>query len=360
MLEKTGNLLINWFIKNKRDLPWRNTSDPYKIWLSEIILQQTRVEQGLPYYQSFVAKFPDIESLANAEDDTVMKLWQGLGYYSRARNLLSTARVLRDVYRNKFPSNYEEILKLKGIGDYTAAAIASFAFNLKRPVLDGNVYRWVTRVFGIETAIDKSSTKKAVMALLNAMMESISDPALFNQAAMEFGALQCTPQNPKCPICPLNEFCVAFKDNKTSMIPVKGKAVKVRDRYLHYFVFITKNKTTYIKKREDKDIWQGLYDFPLIESVKPLALTKITRHPDYLNWVKGSSKPEIEVVKPAVHKLSHQNLFITFYIVNNTKFLEFRKSAIFEIEINTLNSFAVPEIINKFLHGINFNLFKNL
>ena len=312
MFKNLANLLIDWFIKNKRDLPWRHTTDPYKIWLSEIILQQTRVEQGLPYYNNLVSRYPSIKSLSKAKDDDVMKLWQGLGYYSRARNLLFTARDLNENYKSKFPETFEEIKKLKGIGDYTAAAIASFAFNLKHPVLDGNVYRFITRLYGIETPIDKAETKSSVMTLLNELIAGINDPATFNQALMEFGALHCTPKNPKCPTCPFQVYCIAFKENKTQQIPVKGKGVLVRNRYLSYFVFIAKNKTTYIKKRTEKDIWLNLYDFPLVETVKPMSMNKILKHSQVESWLEKTKITGITAVKPVLHKLSHQNLFVTF------------------------------------------------
>ncbi len=275
MLENTTNLLITWFLKNKRDLPWRKTKDPYKIWLSEIILQQTRVEQGKPYYYKFIAEYPTIKSLAKANDDEVMKLWQGLGYYSRARNLLFTARQITAQNAGKFPTTYKEINELKGIWDYTAAAISSFAFNLKHPVLDGNVYRFITRLYGITTPIDTAHTRNEVKAILNELISFTNDPATFNQALMEFGALQCTPRLPLCHGCPFNQNCYALKENKISTIPLKGKAIKVKDRYLHYFVFTTPENRTFIKKRVEKDIWQNLYDFPLIESFEPISVKKI-------------------------------------------------------------------------------------
>ncbi|MCX6189760.1 MAG: A/G-specific adenine glycosylase [Bacteroidetes bacterium] len=351
MLQNTSNSLIHWFIQNKRELPWRKTKDPYKIWLSEIILQQTRVDQGLPYYNRFVKKYPTLNSLAKAPDDEVMKLWQGLGYYSRARNLLFTARQIKLQYKGKFPNTLVELKKLKGIGDYTAAAIASFAFNLKHPVLDGNVYRFMTRLFGIETPIDKLETKTAIMAILTELITEVNDPATFNQAIMEFGALHCTPQTPQCSTCPFNQACYAFKENKIKAIPVKGKSVVVRDRYFNYFVFVTKKDSLYIKKRTEKDVWHNLFDFPLIETTKPLAPKKLWLDPIFLEWTSKTKISKISIQKPVLHKLTHQNLYVTFYIVNITKFLNLKKSPIFEIEKNIINSFAVPKIIDLFLHS---------
>ncbi len=352
MFENIANSLIIWFLKYKRDLPWRNTKDPYKIWLSEIILQQTRVAQGLPYYDKFVEQYPTIIHLANASDDEVMKLWQGLGYYSRARNLLFTARLVRDEFNGEFPKSFDEIKKLKGIGDYTAAAIASFAYNLKHPVLDGNVYRFITRLFGIETPIDEAITKTTVMSILTEVMLIVNDPATFNQAIMEFGALQCTPKNPDCANCPFNNWCYALKENKVSQLPLKGKSIKIKDRYFHYFVFHTDSNHTYIKKRTSKDIWENLYEFPLIETLKPESTKKMMSHKLFKEWTLNVDIKDHFTTKPVLHKLTHQNLYVTFYKIKISKFLELKNSPIFEIEKNALNSFAVPKVIANYLDGI--------
>ncbi len=361
MLKNIANTLITWYIKNKRELPWRNTTDPYKIWLSEIILQQTRVEQGLPYYHRFLKQYPTLKSLAKANDDEVMKLWQGLGYYSRARNLLSTARSIHTDNKGKFPTTWEEIIKLKGIGDYTAAAIASFAFNLKHPVLDGNVYRFITRLIGIETPLKTATTKASVMMVLNEIISNVNDAATFNQALMDFGALQCTPKNPKCAHCPFDSLCIARIENKTGQIPVKGKAISIRERHFNYIIFLTNRNSIYMKKRTANDVWQNLYDFPLIESLKPIALKKIMLDPDFKSWTSKSEITEILSLKPVLHKLSHQNIFVTFHIIKISKFLNSEKSLIFEIEKNIINSFAVPKVIETFLASHYFlNSIKNI
>jgi len=351
-LKNIHNLLITWYLKNLRALPWRETTNPYKIWLSEIILQQTRVDQGLPYYHRFIGQYPTISDLANAPDDEVMKLWQGLGYYSRAKNLLHTARIIATEYHGVFPTTFELIKQMKGIGDYTAAAIASFAFNVKQPVLDGNVYRFITRLYGIETPIDKKETRKAVMEVLLHLMDETQKPAVLNQALMEFGALQCTPKKPKCEACPFVQDCFAIKENKVGILPMKGKPIKIRDRYLNYFVFITPDHRTYIKKRIEKDVWLNLYDFPLIETLTNQTMKELTLHPDFKTWTKSSKVKAIEVCPLVLHKLSHQNLFVTFIVLQIDKPLKLKNSPIFEIEKNIINSFAVPKVIENFLHRI--------
>ncbi|MGZ4118512.1 MAG: A/G-specific adenine glycosylase, partial [Bacteroidia bacterium] len=282
-MEQFSGKIISWYNKNKRDLPWRNTKDAYLIWLSEIILQQTRVEQGMAYYLKFASNFPTIKHLAKADNDKVMKLWQGLGYYSRARNLHTTAQIVADKYKGKFPDTYEDILSLKGIGDYTAAAIASFAFNKARAVVDGNVYRVLSRVFGIETPIDSSKGKKEFYALANELIDK-KNPALFNQAIMELGAIQCKPVNPDCSVCPLNNMCFAFAKKRIADFPVKEKKTKVRDRYFNYIVLNYKGKTA-INKRGAKDIWHNLHDFPLIETAKELTEEEFLRSSEWKKFI---------------------------------------------------------------------------
>lgn len=258
------DILMNWYECNKRDLPWRDTQDPYKIWISEIILQQTRVSQGYNYFLRFLERFPNINTLAEADEDEVLKYWQGLGYYSRARNLHKAAKKLQTDFPGSFPKKHDEILKLPGIGKYTAAAISSFAFNDAYAVVDGNVYRVLARLFGIETAIDSSKGQKEFSLLAQKLLDK-KQAGLHNQAIMEFGALQCTPTSPDCNICPLIEFCEAFKQKKVAILPKKEKNVKTKKRYFNY-LHITFDDSTFLTKREGKDIWQGLYEFPLIES----------------------------------------------------------------------------------------------
>src|ERR1041385_985871 len=253
-----SQILLSWYARNRRDLPWRKTRDPYKIWLSEVILQQTRVQQGLPYYLAFVKKCPDVKKLAAAPEDEVVKLWQGLGYYSRARNLHAAAKMVVKDFAGKFPGNYEDLRKLKGIGDYTAAAIASLSFDERKAVVDGNVYRVLSRIFGIEDAIDSTVGKKIFSELANELI-SQKFPADHNKAIMEFGALQCVPKNPDCKNCPFVLHCYAQKKKIIHLFPLKSKKTKITDRFFYYLVIRHKGHI-YIKQRTGKDIWKGLFD----------------------------------------------------------------------------------------------------
>lgn len=252
-----------WFAQNHRPLPWKGERDPYKIWLSEVILQQTRVEQGLPYYQKFVEKYPNVRALADAPEDDVLKLWEGLGYYSRARNLHAAAKHIAHELGEKFPDTYEGIRALKGVGDYTAAAIASFAFGLPHAVLDGNVYRVLARFFGIETPTDTTAAKKEFAALAQNLLDPIR-PGDFNQAMMDFGATHCMPQQPKCPTCPFKNQCVALQKGKVAELPVKSKVLEKKDRFFVYLVADFQGNT-FVRKRIGKDIWQNLWEFPMVE-----------------------------------------------------------------------------------------------
>lgn len=256
--------LLQWhFEENNRTLPWKNEKDPYKIWLSEIILQQTRAEQGRPYYESFISHYPDVHSLAQAPEDEVFRLWQGLGYYNRCRNLLAAARTISQEYSGIFPDTYDRIIALKGVGSYTAAAIASFAFGLPYAVLDGNVYRVLSRYLGIDTPIDSTEGKARFQELATQLLDK-EQPAAFNQAIMDFGSSVCSPKAPACSGCALSAKCVAYKRDMVSLLPVKDKKIKVKERHLHYFV-LEHNDEVYLQQRTDKDIWQNLYEFFLIE-----------------------------------------------------------------------------------------------
>jgi A/G-specific adenine glycosylase len=252
--------LIKWYLINKRELPWRNTTDAYTIWLSEIILQQTRVEQGLPYFNKFLASFSTVTQFANAPEAVVLKLWQGLGYYSRGRNMLFTAKEIVKNYQGVFPTSYNQLIKLKGIGEYTAAAISSFAANELRAVLDGNVFRVLARYFGIADAINSTEGKKIFMTLAQSLIQN-QEPAVYNQAIMEFGALQCKPKAPNCGNCPLVIGCNAYKTKQVNSLPIKLKKLKIKQRYFNYFVGIT-NNSILVKQRQPGDVWQHLYDFP--------------------------------------------------------------------------------------------------
>lgn len=339
--------IVSWYHKNKRDLPWRKSSDPYIIWLSEVILQQTRVEQGLPYFEKFVAALPDVKKFAAAGEDAVLKLWQGLGYYSRARNMLVTANQVAMQHGGKFPQSFSELKKLKGIGDYTAAAIASFAFNLPHAVVDGNVYRLLSRYFGIDIPIDSSQGKNYFAQLANELLDSIN-PAMHNQAIMELGSIVCKPKNPLCAECPLNVSCVALEKNSLLQLPVKSKTTKVTDRYFYYFLIKYKNKVI-INKRGAKDIWQNLYDLPLIETQKKMATEKIFITNEF-KMLLGDTKFIIKKITPqAIHKLSHQNIHAVFISINCESLKIKMSNNMKQLPLHALHSLAYPRLIEKFL-----------
>ncbi|MBL4723936.1 MAG: A/G-specific adenine glycosylase, partial [Lutibacter sp.] len=282
-----SNQLILWYLSNKRDLPWRSTRNPYHIWLSEIILQQTRVDQGMAYYLKFIKVFPTVNDLAAASEEQVLKLWQGLGYYSRARNLHFSAKYVVEQLSGVFPSTYDEILKLKGVGDYTASAIASFCFNEVAAVVDGNVYRVLSRYFGISTPINSTKGIKEFKLLAQELID-VKDPGTHNQAIMEFGARMCKPQNPDCISCPLNESCVAVSEKSIKNLPVKVKKIKIKQRFFNYLVIQTKDKKTKIGKREN-GIWKNLYEFPLIETSKEINENDLIEHKDFIELFETKS-----------------------------------------------------------------------
>jgi A/G-specific adenine glycosylase len=338
-----SKLLIKWYLQNKRDLPWRNTTNPYPIWLSEIMLQQTRVAQGMPYFYSFTTAFPTVFDLANANEEQVLKLWQGLGYYSRARNLHKTAQYIATELAGIFPNNYNDLLQLKGIGDYTAAAIASFSYNECVPVVDGNVFRVLSRYFDIETDIAQASAKKEFAALAFDLMPK-DNPATFNQAIMEFGALQCVPKNPNCGICVFNESCAALQKKKVDRLPIKTKKLKVRNRFFNYLVVADEKGQTIIQKRIDKGIWHNLYEFPLIETEKEENFESIsTRIQD--EFFKNNKILTIGEYneKSIIHKLSHQHLHIKFWKVQLSQTIENG------IDLDTLKTFPFPIVIHNFI-----------
>ncbi|WP_138432302.1 A/G-specific adenine glycosylase [Winogradskyella algicola] len=340
--------LTNWYSNNKRDLPWRNTENPYHIWLSEIILQQTQVKQGLPYYDAFVRQYPTVFDLANASEKDVLKLWQGLGYYSRARNLHSTAKYVAHELNGKFPDNYKDLIKLKGVGDYTASAIASIAFNEVTAVVDGNVYRVLSRYYGINTPINSTKGIKEFKELASSLIDK-NEPATFNQAIMEFGATQCKPKNPYCIVCPLNESCVALQKNLIDSLPVKLKKTKVKNRFFNFLVCIDKSKYTILEKRTSKGIWQNLYQFPLIESSKSLSPEEF-----HLLNIEDSVLHNLEFdyslynTKDKIHKLSHQHLHTKFWIIETEELLKNT------ISIKDLKNYPVPVLIGDFIEAFNF------
>lgn len=340
--------LINWYTSNKRDLPWRNTRNPYKIWLSEIMLQQTRVDQGMPYFLKFVDKFPTVHHLAKAEEDTVMKMWQGLGYYSRARNLHATARVVSRELEGRFPANFKDLKKLKGVGEYTAAAIASFSFGEPVPVVDGNVYRLLSRYFGVDLPINSTEGVKHFRELAREVMD-VKDPATYNQAVMEFGARQCKPQSPDCTVCPLQDSCVALQKNTVSSLPVKLKKGSIKKRYFNYLIPYN-NKEVVLQKRQGKDIWRDLYEFPLIETPAPVDMDAI-KAAALFRELPGAEQARLWLYneEQVVHKLSHQHIYTKFWIV------ELDEELTGAVEKSRVRDYAMPVLLANFVHEFEFS-----
>lgn len=341
-----SNTLIDWYGSNKRDLPWRNTTDPYRIWISEIILQQTRVVQGYDYYLRFINRFPTVDALAYAKEDEVLRLWQGLGYYSRARNLHAAAQ---SVAGRDFPKTYEGVRALKGVGDYTAAAICSIAYGLPYAVVDGNVYRVLSRCFGVETPIDSTVGKKEFAALAQELLNK-ECPGLYNQAIMDFGALQCTPSAPDCLFCPLADSCAALSKGLVDKLPAKQKKTKVRNRYFTY-LYVRIGEYTFINKRADDDIWKGLYELPLIETDMALeGEEQLFALPAFQTFLTKDEQPvSVRLLKKGVkHVLSHQILYTDFYEVklpeDSCSFAGFTK-----IKREDLPDYAVSKLIHSFL-----------
>ena len=341
-----SSLLLKWNKeKNRRQMPWKGEKDPYKIWLSEIILQQTRVEQGLKYYEKFITAFPDVHQLANASERSIYKCWEGLGYYTRCKNLILTAREVSKNLKGKFPDNYDDIKKLKGIGPYTAAAIASFAFNEHRAVVDGNVFRVLARIFGIEEPIDSTEGKKAFNTLAGKLLDK-KDPALYNQAIMDFGAVVCKPV-PMCRQCPFKQNCEAFLKDKIFSLPVKGKKILIKKRWFNYVLLEYKEKLA-VRQRHEKDIWHNLFEFLLVESGKEFGEKEIVKEVKKKKWV-GANSYEIEYVSPVFkQQLSHQLIKGRF-----TKLKLYRKpelsSDVLWIRKKELNKYAFPMFINQHL-----------
>jgi len=312
MVSGIGEILIRWYSEYKRELPWRETTDPYRIWISEIILQQTRVAQGLDYFLRFTERFPDVRSLAEAPEDEVMRYWQGLGYYSRARNLHAAAKDIVARFGGEFPRDYEKILSLKGIGDYTAAAVCSFAWRLPYAVVDGNVYRVLSRLFALDLPIDSTAGKKYFADLAQRMLDR-ERPDLYNQAIMDFGAMQCVPKSPDCSRCPLQPCCQAYAQGKTELLPVKAGKTVVKPRYFNYF-HIHYQGNVLLARREEKDIWQNLYEYPLIETEKPVDFTEIRQSETWRQWMEGGGDIRmIRVVEMPKHVLSHRIVYARFY-----------------------------------------------
>lgn len=341
-----SNILIDWYEDNKRDLPWRYTNDPYKIWLSEIILQQTRVAQGMSYYLAFVSQYPTVADLAAATEDEVLTLWKGLGYYSRARNLHYTAKYIMEFYDGKFPKDYKDVLALKGIGKYTAAAICSFAYKGIYPVVDGNVLRVITRLYGITDSIDSTAVVKYIYEISNTLIDQ-DRPDQFNQAIMEFGALQCTAKSPNCMTCPFSEICQARNQGLIEQIPFKAKKVKRKSRYFHYLILKDEGKTL-VQRREEKDIWQGLYQFPMIETADSNILELITIQKDSnleLNFVSQ----KIESSDIHFQRLTHRDVHARFYHLLVSDIQSIIKDSYFLVDQKKVSNFALPKVIDDYL-----------
>lgn len=317
-----SSTLLHWYKEHKRDLPWRGISDPYIIWLSEIILQQTRIDQGMPYFYRFLERFPTIQDFAAADVDEVLRLWQGLGYYSRARNMYAAAQQVMGEFGGIFPSRYEDLLTLKGVGEYTAAAVSSFSTNQPKAVLDGNVFRVLSRYFGIETPINTGAGKKEFAQLAFEVLNK-QNAGEYNQAIMDFGATQCKPKNPDCGVCVFQRGCYAVREGKVGILPVKLKARASRNRYFHYFI-IREDKQILMSRRDNSEVWGSLYEFPLLETSRDVDLPELVESPEFRELFLTS---DLVQVGPMVkHVLSHQNIYAKFYEIRQSSSLRFQNS----------------------------------
>ena len=332
---KFSEKLIEWYRVNKRNLPWRLTKQPYKIWVSEIILQQTRIEQGEKYYYAFLEKYPNISELAKTNDEELLKVWEGLGYYSRALNMLKASRVVLNNYKGIFPSNYDDLIKLPGIGDYTASAISSICNNEVQPVVDGNVFRFLSRMFKIDLPIDKLKTK-TYFKKLGFKLIDVVNPGDFNQAMMDYGSMVCRPKKFQCHKCLFSSNCKAFNSNTVMLYPFKEKRIKIKHRFLKYIFIITNDRKTLIKKRNGNGIWKNLYEFPLIETKKESSVNEIIKELDF-KYLKFISEKKIK------HKLTHQQLNISFFTFKVSNFDDDLT------DIKALSNYPFPRPINKFI-----------
>lgn len=338
-----SNTIEKWYQEYKRELPWRESADPYVIWISEIILQQTRVVQGYDYFMRFMKRFPDVATLAQADEDEVMKYWQGLGYYSRARNLHAAAKSMNGV----FPKTYPEVRALKGVGDYTAAAICSFAYNMPYAVVDGNVYRVLSRYLGIDTPIDSTEGKKLFAAVADELLDK-KNPALYNQAIMDFGAIQCSPQSPNCMFCPLASDCSALAGGMVAQLPVKQHKTKTTNRYFNY-IYVRMGAYTLINKRTGNDIWKNLFEFPLIETPEAVSEEEFPALPEFRAMFAEGETPIIRLVcRDVKHILSHRVIYANFYMVdlpeNSQSFTSYQK-----IKADELEQYAVSRLVHAFI-----------
>ena len=345
--------MAHWYEAHKRELPWRNNPTPYYVWLSEIILQQTRVNQGFDYFIRFIERWPTLTDLAQASEEEVLKMWQGLGYYSRARNLHKCARQVVELHGGEFPADFEKLKKLQGIGNYTAAAIASIAFGLPHAVVDGNVYRVLSRLYDIDTPINTDRGAKLFAVLASSLLDH-ENPGRHNQAMMEFGALQCIPKNPDCLQCPLQSHCLAFANGNVDERPQKEKKLKIKTRYFNYLVIRTPDNGIYLHKRSAKDIWQNLYDFPCVESEKPLTVDEITSSESFKSLILNEEYIISRISPKYVHKLTHQTIIAIFVEIKISFFLaKIQKNDILLALENELGTYPVPKLIDNFLHNTN-------
>jgi A/G-specific adenine glycosylase len=346
-----SHLIMQWYGENKRDLPWRHTNDPYRIWVSEVILQQTRVEQGLAYYHRFVERFPDVESLARAEEEEVMKLWQGLGYYSRARNMHYSARALYRENQSRFPASYDEIRRMRGVGDYSASAISSIAYGEVQPVVDGNVLRVVARFVGIYEPVNTPAVRKKVREILEKLIDT-DQPGIFNQAIMELGALVCKPKQPLCLHCPVGQDCFAYRNELTRDLPVLTKARPLKIRYFHYLVIISnqeKEHFIWLRKRTGEDIWKNLYDFPLVEAESELSPEDLENNQQWKD-ISGSYNLTISpVVETARHLLSHRELRVKFILITSN---DFNHPEYLKVKLAELHKYPIPRLIENYLKKV--------
>lgn len=337
--------LVAWHSNdNNRDLPWKNERDAYRIWLSEVILQQTRAQQGLPYYINFTTTYPTVADLARADDNDVFRLWQGLGYYNRCKNLLATARYVARELNGKFPDTYDGLLALKGIGPYTAAAIASFAYGLPQAVVDGNVYRVLSRCFGIETPFDTTAGKKIFAELAQELLDK-KDSGAYNQAIMDLGATVCTPSNPKCEQCPLQKDCIAFNNNIINLLPVRSKKMVVRKRYFNYMLLICDNEI-WIQKRSSGDIWENLHQPYLIETPAPATIEELKRNEFYTSLTGNIQVTEHQL--KTTQRLTHQQIYANFYTVSLQEKPIIKKENGTWVSIDELKRLAFPKTLVSF------------
>lgn len=347
-----GRQIMRWHdTQNRRELPWKETDNPYKIWISEVMSQQTKLENVIAYYYKFIERFPTIEDMADVDEDTILAMWTGLGYYNRARNMLKTARIITEEYNGAFPRDYDKILNLPGIGEYTAAAIVSFAYGEVYPVIDVNVKRIYSRINAIATRPDRKKSKEKMVEFLRTAMKT-HPAAEFNQAIMDFGAQVCTARSPDCPQCPLREICSAYSSDSVQLFPVRHRKIDRKNRMFHYVVMKHENKV-YLRKREDKDIWRNMWEFPQIENKNETIPESIIIE----NFQPNKSRPlAVNDVSPIyAQTLSHRYVKARFYILNIEA--EIKRDELVAIELNHLSSLAFPGIIRNFLsreYGVKF------